>query len=134
MQVKLDSSVLDVFEKLGTLNEDYHSKFLKTSPEVAALATRLFYDAGKIGILDIENFHKAFDIQLDKFGFLSLFDADGKLLHKGTWGKIKDADKTDIVVQALRKFWAWQFVDGFKPPVKATAEDKKEEIAEDSSD
>lgn len=75
-------------------------------------------------VLDLESFHKAFDEDIKDLGLTNLFTADGKLIHKGTYGDIKKInDQKSPVALALKKLWAFQFVDNL--PTKEEAEDKR---------
>lgn len=63
----------------------------------------------KVGSLDLENLHKAYDEWYDDNSLLGLFDSDGKLLNKRTYVEIKSFDKKIPAVSALLKLWAAQF-------------------------
>lgn len=62
-------------------------------------------------VLDYEAFHKAYDIDLEKAGLLTMFKADGTIGPKSCYGNIKEANlsKTDPAYKAAIEIWSWLF-------------------------
>ena len=58
------------------------------------------YDAPE-GVFDLDNFHVAFDKWFEDHGLMKLFDKEGKLKMKGSWGDISKLDKNEAPVKAL---------------------------------
>ncbi len=79
-------------------------------------AAKAFWANAKNNIIDAESFHKAYDDEIDADTQFDLFgyNSNGALLHKGTYGKIKDLDPDLFSTKALKKMWAMQFKDGAK--------------------
>jgi hypothetical protein len=111
-------------------NADKRSKLTEApvSTTEKANAAKRFRAAVKAqerhGLLPVDDFHTAFDDELhallDDATYESLFNADGTLKHRGTYGIIKKLDQTNPVVKALVKFWALQFsLDQMLPDAKA---------------
>jgi hypothetical protein len=111
-------------------NADKRSKLTEApvSTTEKANAAKRFRAAVKAqerhGLLPVDDFHAAFDDELhallDDATYESLFNADGTLKHRGTYGIIKKLDQTNPVVKALVKFWALQFsLDQMLPDAKA---------------
>lgn len=110
----------------GFLVENYISQAAQTEAD-RAIAEKLFkmeltngpskqitYSSGrtyqkKVGSLDLENLHKAYDEWYDDNSLLGLFDSDGKLLNRRTYAEIKSFDKKIPAVSALLKLWGAQF-------------------------
>ena len=94
-------------------------------------AKRAFYygfDAEPYPYLDIEAFHKAFDEALKEAGLDDIFDSEGLLINKGTWGKIKDVKNPELL-KALKKLWGAQFsTQSWQPKIAHTKKyyDEKE--------
>lgn len=94
----------------------------------------------RTGVIDVVNFHKAYDKELAELGLLKvLFGADGKLLNAGTYGKIKDIDKTKYpdLAKDLSNFWGAQFKDHLdtkESTMKATAEIGQKEEAQNKTE
>lgn len=76
-----------------------------------------------VGSFDLENMHKAYDDYYEKNNLLKLFDDTGKLINRGTYGEIKNLNKTDSAVKALFKLWGTQF----KGELEFTADKKARE-------
>lgn len=61
-------------------------------------------------LIDIDNFHKAFDANLKDMKFdMSAFNADGLLVNQGTYGKIKNLDPANNATKAIKRLWGLQF-------------------------
>ena len=52
-------------------------------------------------MFDLDNFHVAFDKWFEDHGLMKLFDKEGKLKMKGSWGDISKLDKNEAPVKAL---------------------------------
>lgn len=77
--------------------------------------TRDFWNSAKAGKLNVIAFNKGYAGALSRVGlFKSLFNDEGLLVSKGTYGELKKAsDKypNDWTVRACLKFWVLQFKD-----------------------
>lgn len=93
------------------------------------LASKTFWSAARNNIIDIDNFHKAFDEFFDD-EVKNLFGPDGMLLHRGTYGVIKGLDPEQWATKALKKLWALQFVDHAKTTAQLEDEKRRAEEAE----
>lgn len=100
-----------------TMTEAYRSIYLDKNDDTAK-DTFLKNVLKMPYVLDIKTFHKGFDCELNKLGLLCLFDKDGKLLNRSSYGIIKQADGTNGAVIALKKFWALQFSEHAKTPTE----------------
>lgn len=58
------------------------------------------YDAPE-GVFDLDNFHVAFDKWFEDHGLMKLFDKEGKLKMRGSWGDISKLDKNEAPAKAL---------------------------------
>lgn len=77
-------------------------------------AAKLFWTAARDRQIDENAFHTAYDAELAALGLDDIFDSEGKLKHKGVYGKIKEAkvDNPDSwAVKAAAKLWALAYVD-----------------------
>ena len=83
------------------------------NPDERRAASKKFWADAKEGKLDIEAFHKAYDMELNEFLNLKyLFRDSGYLAGKSTYGTIKNActDKPDSwACKALKKVWVIQY-------------------------
>lgn len=69
-----------------------------------------FWENAKNKMIDIDNFHKAFDDNLKDMKFdMSIFNSDGLLANQGTYGKIKNLDPDNNATKAIKKLWGLQF-------------------------
>ncbi len=64
-------------------------------------------------ILDYDIFHKAYDSDLDKYGLLSMFNADGTLGPRGCYGNLKESNLAtrDPLYNAIIGLWRWVHSD-----------------------
>lgn len=69
---------------------------------------RGYYDAPE-GVFDLDNFHVAFDKFFEDHDLLKIFDKDGKLKMKGSWGDISKLDRNEAPAKALINLWRAQF-------------------------
>lgn len=105
-------------------------------------ASKEFWAEAKESILDAKNFHLAYDEELNKLDdkiIDGVFKSDGLLVHKGTYGAIKELNTKNPdswAAKALMKFWVLQFKDAkriidaedlFKSKIKASSETPVEE-------
>ena len=61
-------------------------------------------------VIDIANFHKAFDDSLKNMQFdMRAFNSDGLLVNQGTYGKIKSLDPNNTATKAIKRLWGLQF-------------------------
>ena len=61
-------------------------------------------------LIDIDNFHKAFDDNLKDMKFdMNAFNSDGLLVNQGIYGKIKNLDPDNNATKAIKKLWGLQF-------------------------
>lgn len=61
-------------------------------------------------VIDIVNFHKAFDDSLKNMQFdMRAFNSDGLLVNQGTYGKIKSLDLNNTATKAIKRLWGLQF-------------------------
>lgn len=69
-----------------------------------------FYNSIKNKYIDAVAFHAAYDSLISDNNLTDLFNKDGLLRSRGTYGKIKDCADTELQ-KALKKLWAAQYVD-----------------------
>jgi hypothetical protein len=75
-------------------------------------ASKEFWSAAKIGSMDEDAFHKAFDQELTELGLMDMFDADGVLANDyGRIAKAKEANPDSWAAKALGKLWALRYKD-----------------------
>lgn len=94
-----------LYEELGRLNED---TYRDSKAFWSGAAEKKLYD---------ENFHRAFDAELQELGLMDIFAEDGSIASRSSYGRIKaarEANPDSWAVKALYKFWVLQFQDGVK--------------------
>lgn len=75
-------------------------------------------------LIDIDNFHKAFDANLKDMNFdMNAFNADGLLVNQGTYGKIKSLDPNNNATKAIKRLWGLQFKEQGKLADQSAAAD-----------
>jgi hypothetical protein len=75
-------------------------------------ASKEFWSSAKIGSMDEDAFHKAFDQELTELGLMDMFDADGVLANDyGRIAKAKEANPDSWAAKALGKLWALRYKD-----------------------
>ena len=80
-------------------------------------------------ILDLPAFHQAYDKLIDANNLKDLFDANGKLAARSSYGKIKNC--TDSTLAAgLKKLWIAQFNDNLRTPEEQVAYEAKQKEEE----
>ena len=82
-----------------------YKPILNISAEDKKAASKKFWAEVKTNNVDIDNFHVAYDEDLQKLNLLEVFNADGFLKAKGVYGLIKQADNSDWAVKALMRLW-----------------------------
>jgi hypothetical protein len=95
----------------------------KRKQEEKSKAKRDFELAAIRDHIDIEAFHKAYDEELTKLGLMDIFNAEGLLINRGTYGRIKSELETNpksSATRALKLLWILQFDK--KLPVKSYAQ------------
>jgi hypothetical protein len=104
MEYRANTPLLEAFEELNKLHE---ATDLKASSE--------FWDFARSGKIATGWFHKAYDEELKILGLMDLFNTDGLLANKGSWGRIKtakEANPDSWAVKALQKMWVLQYKEG----------------------
>lgn len=99
----MKSDFMKLYENLSILNEDAKSD-----------AGKKFWAAAKNKQIDEVSFHAAYDEELTGLGLMDLFNTEGALTNRGTYGKIKtakEANPNSWAVKALVKLWALRYVD-----------------------
>lgn len=99
----MNSDFIELYESLSVLNEDTKSD-----------AGKRFWAAVKNKQIDEASFHTAYDEELTDLGLMDLFNTEGALANRGTYGKIKaakEANPNSWAVKALVKLWALRYVD-----------------------
>lgn len=92
-------------------------------------ASYQFWDWAKDKKISTYWFHKAFDEELTAMGLMDIFNKEGMLKDKGTWGKIKNALETNPdswAVKALRKMWVLQFKEGITKSIEQIDREREE--------
>lgn len=67
-------------------------------------------------ILDYDIFHRAYDSDLNKYGLLNMFVADGTLGPKGCYGNLKESSLStkDPLYHVVIELWRWVHSDDMK--------------------
>ena len=92
-------------------SQPYISIYGTCDPAKAKEAYKKHLEEGK---LDVRNFHAAYDKKLEDAGYLNMFNRDGIMRGKYTYGRIKDCKNYELKA-ILSKFWVAQFKDKLKP-------------------
>ena len=90
------------------------------------------YDAPE-GVFDLDNFHVAFDKWFEDHGLMKLFDKEGKLKMKGSWGDISKLDRNEAPVKALIDLWRAQYSGGKTFKSAWDAEQQKKQAEEQAA-
>lgn len=69
-------------------------------------ASKEFWTNAKNNKVDLDNFHRAYDEELQEYNLLGVFTKEGKLKSKGMYGLIKQYGNDDWCLKALLKFWS----------------------------
>lgn len=95
---------------------------------VNVAARKQFLAALKNKVLDIPAFHQAYDALINANNLQDLFGADGKLVARNTYGKVKNCPDSALAA-GLKKLWVAQFSDYIKTPEEQAAHEaqKKEQ-------
>ena len=100
---RVDADSLSVSE---VVNEDAKSD-----------ASKKFWAAAKTNKIDEESFHAAYDDELRDLDLMDVFTAEGALVNKGVYGRIKaakEANPDSWAVKALARLWALRYVNNVK--------------------
>lgn len=88
-----------------------------------------FWDWAKSNKISTYWFHEAFDEELTELGLMDIFNKEGMLKDKGTWGKIKNALETNPdswAVKAVKKMWVLQFKEGVTKSIEQIDREREE--------
>lgn len=77
-------------------------------------ASKEFWTNVKANKVDLDNFHIAYDEDLQEYNLLGVFNKDGNLKSKGMYGLIKQYGKDEWCLRALLKFWGIIYSTGGK--------------------
>lgn len=77
-------------------------------------ASKEFWTNAKANKVDLDNFHIAYDEDLQEYNLLGVFNKDGNLKSKGMYGLIKQYGKDEWCLRALLKFWGIIYSTGGK--------------------
>ena len=69
-------------------------------------ASKEFWTNAKNNKVDLDNFHMAYDEDLQEYNLLGIFTKEGKLKSKGMYGLIKQYGNDDWCLKAILKFWS----------------------------
>lgn len=103
MDFKLATPFLEAFDELDKLSE------AATDPTKIA-ASKKFWASAKMGKMEEDAFHTAFDDELTELGLMDMFDTRGVLANN--YGRIKkaaDANPESWAIKALGKLWALRY-------------------------
>lgn len=84
------------------------------SEENKKKASKEFWTNAKANKVDLDNFHTAYDEDLQEYNLLGVFNKDGNLKSKGMYGLIKQYGKDEWCLRALLKFWGIIYSTGGK--------------------
>lgn len=87
---------------------------LGVSEEDKKKASKEFWTNAKSNKVDLDNFHIAYDEDLQEYNLLGVFNKDGNLKSKGMYGLIKQYGKDEWCLRALLKFWGIIYSTGGK--------------------
>lgn len=68
-------------------------------------ASKEFWANAKNNKIDLDNFHIAYDEDLQEYNLLGVFTKEGKLKSKGMYGLIRQYGNDDWCLKAILKFW-----------------------------
>lgn len=103
MDFKLATPFLEAFEELDKLSE-------AANDPAKVAASKKFWSSAKMGKMEEDAFHTAFDDELTELGLMDMFDARGVL--ENNYGRIKkaaDANPESWAIKALGKLWALRY-------------------------
>ena len=103
-----------VLDQLGITRASITPRTSSSTKSVNAHADReaagKFWGNAAKKVIDIVNFHKAFDDSLKNMQFdMRAFNSDGLLVSQGTYGKIKSLDPNNTATKAIKRLWGLQF-------------------------
>ena len=91
-----------------------YEPLLGVSEEDKKKASKEFWANAKANKVDLDNFHTAYDEDLQEYNLLGVFNKDGNLKSKGMYGLIKQYGKDEWCLRALLKFWGIIYNTGGK--------------------
>lgn len=91
-----------------------YEPILGVSEENKKKASKEFWNNAKANKVDLDNFHTAYDEDLQEYNLLGVFNKDGNLKSKGMYGLIKQYGKDEWCLRALLKFWGIIYSTGGK--------------------
>lgn len=103
MDFKLATPFLEAFDELDKLSE-------AASDPTKVAASKKFWSSAKIGKMEEDAFHTAFDDELTELGLMDMFDANGVL--ENNYGRIADAKKAhpdSWAAKALGSLWGLRY-------------------------
>lgn len=106
-------------EQIGWSRVDADSLYVSevVNEDAKSDAGKKFWAAAKTNKIDEESFHAAYDDELRDLGLMDVFTAEGALVNKGVYGKIKaakEANPDSWAVKALNRLWALRYVENVK--------------------
>lgn len=106
-------------EQIGWSRVDADSLYVSEviNEDAKSDAGKKFWAAAKTNKIDEESFHAAYDDELRDLGLMDVFTADGALVNKGVYGKIKaakEANPDSWAVKALSRLWGLRYVENVK--------------------
>ena len=106
-------------EQIGWSRVDADSLYVSevVNEDAQSDAGKKFWAAAKTNKIDEESFHAAYDDELRDLGLMDVFTAEGALVNKGVYGKIKaakEANPDSWAVKALSRLWALRYVENVK--------------------
>ena len=122
----------EYYEELNNINEEMLN-------EGNYIYAQKFWDYAKQGLVSYKNFYWAYSDDIRTNQLTSLFDANHKLVNKGTYGKIKEYNEkypNTYFGKALLKLWVLQFKDNAEDAdelEKKKAEEEKRQREEQAA-
>ena len=122
-------------EQIGWSRVDADSLYVSevVNEDAKSDAGKKFWAAAKTNKIDEESFHAAYDEELTELGLMDVFTAEGALVNKGVYGKIKaakEANPDSWAVKALSRLWALRYVDNVKFASEVAADQAAAEEAQ----
>ena len=106
-------------EQIGWSRVDADSLYVSevVNEDAKSDAGKKFWAAAKTNKIDEKSFHAAYDDELRDLGLMDVFTAEGALVNKSVYGKIKaakEANPDSWAVKALSRLWALRYVENVK--------------------
>lgn len=116
-------------EQIGWSRVDADSLYVSevVNEDAKSDAGKRFWAAAKTNKIDEESFHAAYDDELRDLGLMDVFTAEGALVNKGVYGKIKaakEANPNSWAVIALNKLWVLRYKENVKFASEIAADKK----------